>query len=235
MGKLGLKIPDKFDLQTADVNFLVQVLRTEGVLVLTNTLMCTPELEQDYKKLAHSVKHQHGNYEFGSAGNFVPGKGEFPAIDEWVKHEKIRAIIEAYNGASKCIGVMATHETVVTDKWPRNAYLHYDRDRTVKCAMYLSDITEDDAPTHFIAGSTKHAKAVRENELARGKTVRDMRCQLREIPELQEIGYETSLATPILGEKGTAIIFDTDTLHLGGILKKKGRERKIIRSHWKRA
>lgn len=100
--------------------------------------------------------------------------------------------------------------------------LHYDRLWCLKFYVYLKDTAESDGAFTALPGSHRAARRRRLDLLARGVCAKDL--PNREDP------LHLSGARPIVGGAGTLIVFDTDTLHKGGIVAEGGR-RLVMRGH----
>lgn len=122
-----------------------------------------------------------------------------------------------------CRDVMLTHE-FKHDIMERNKWLHFDRWRTLKAMVYLTDVVDGCGPFSVVPKTHKKAAPIRrkfknlpyENRLNR-----------------IELDYPELMQEPIglFGKAGTLILFDSDVFHLGGNISE-GNERKLIRSHW---
>lgn len=138
-----------------------------------------------------------------------------------------KQILNFFNSLDKesilCKDVMITHE-FKHDFMERNKWLHFDRWRSYKAMVYLTDVGEDDGP--FCVVPKTHKK---------GAQLRRSSCQMRyeDRPNRIEIDYPELYQEPtkLIGCAGTLILFDSDVFHLGGKIKK-GHERSVIRSHW---
>jgi len=107
-----------------------------------------------------------------------------------------------------------------------NNYLHFDRLRCLKAMVYLKDIENKDfGPFSYVPKSNKKGYELRHSF----KEVSNYENKKNRIDVDHKEIYEEPI--PVLGKKGTLILFDTDTWHLGGVIKNQ-KERKVIRSHW---
>ena len=125
----------------------------------------------------------------------------------------------------KCQDVFITHELEETEQKERNNWLHFDRLRSLKAMVYLSEVSDSCGPFSVVPGSHLKGRSLRQNFANQS----DYEEKLNRI----ELDYEHMYEEPtkILGSIGTLILFDTDIFHKGGDVKQ-GSFRKIIRSHW---
>ena len=107
----------------------------------------------------------------------------------------------------------------------RNNYLHFDRARSFKVFVYLSDVDEGCGPFSIVEGSHNKGAELR-RAFASEKHYEEKRNRID--IDYPEIEYNI---TPILGPAGTTILFDSDIFHKGGNVTENG-FRCIIRSHW---
>lgn len=122
-----------------------------------------------------------------------------------------------------CRDTMITHE-FKNDQKERNNWLHFDRRRSYKAMVYLTDVTEKDGPFSVVPRTHTIAAPLRRATINKSYQDRPNRIKL-DYPEL----YQEP--TKILGPAGTLILFDSDIFHEGGKIQK-GHQRKLIRSHW---
>lgn len=100
--------------------------------------------------------------------------------------------------------------------------LHYDRIYALKFYIYLFDTSKDNGAFEIILGSQVHGRNARHKYLKKGYLEKD-------IP-IKDFPPNLPLAVPIESDAGTLIIFDTDTIHRGGVVLP-GKERLIMRAH----
>ena len=121
--------------------------------------------------------------------------------------------------------VFITHDYKHDNGLARNGFLHFDRIHTFKYFIYLSDVNENCGPFSIVPKSHTKGKQLR------GKTSGQYQEQKNRILlDYPELGYTNNDVVQILGNAGDLMIFDTDTFHMGGAVKK-GNERLIIRGH----
>ena len=122
-----------------------------------------------------------------------------------------------------CRDVMLTHE-FKHDIMERNKWLHFDRWRSYKAMVYLTDVDYKDGPFSVVPRTHSKGKKLR-REFA------NLRYENR--PNRIKLDYPDLFEDPVAltGGAGTLILFDSDIFHLGGDVKE-GHNRKLIRSHW---
>lgn len=107
----------------------------------------------------------------------------------------------------------------------RNNYVHFDRLRSLKALMYLTDVKNDCGPFSLVPGS--HIKGA------------EMRRSFAGLKDYEEKKNRIDIDYPdlpytlknICGDAGTVILFDSDIFHCGGNITD-GNRRLVIRSHW---
>ena len=102
---------------------------------------------------------------------------------------------------------------------------HIDKDRSLKAMIYLHDVSLDHGPIHI-----GRAKNNIDTEQIRKQLPHDY--QLKNLNTIKNENIDGSL-TPMTGEAGDVIFFDTNTPHQAGILKD-GYYRKVLRFKFKR-
>lgn len=121
-----------------------------------------------------------------------------------------------------CRDVMLTHDYL--NRFEINQHLHFDRWRSLKAMVYLTDVGEGDGAFSVVPGSHKRGAELRRRYKNLPYSIRPNRIEL-DFPE------DYKKPVNIYGPAGTLILFDSDIFHSGGDILE-GRERKLIRSHW---
>lgn len=122
----------------------------------------------------------------------------------------------------RCKDVMLTHDYL--NKIEINQFLHFDRWRSLKAMVYLTDVTEENGA--FSVVPKTHSEGARLRRIYKNLpySVRPNRIET-DFPELYEKPEK------IVAPAGTLILFDSDIFHKGGDIND-GNERILIRSHW---
>jgi len=122
-----------------------------------------------------------------------------------------------------CKDIMLTYDYKHEVK-TRNKWLHFDRWRSLKALVYLTDVEEDMGPFSVVPGSHVTGAAMR-------RSFRSLPYDRR--PNRIELDYPGFYKKPLklLGKAGTLILFDSDIFHMGGNISP-NKERILIRSHW---
>ena len=164
---------------------------------------------------------QVGSYERGR--NYKNSFDSYdPEIQSIVYNDTVGEVF-AEQGAT-CKEVFITHE-FLNENLSRNNYLHFDRLRTLKILVYLTDVTISSGPFTVVTGSHITGRKYRKDESSvNGYENIKNRIDL----DYPELNYTL---TPIIGPVGTTIVFDTDLFHMGGNVVE-GQERLVIRSHF---
>jgi len=147
-----------------------------------------------------------------------------PELVSLVSNSQIEEVFKSIEPTTACQDIFITHE-YKNDLIERNNWLHFDRLRSLKAMVYLTDVKEDCGPLSLVPGSHKQGKELRHNF----KEIESY----EEKPNRIEIDYPELMTAPIpiYAGAGTLILFDTDIFHKGGDVAD-NKERKIIRSHW---
>lgn len=205
---------------------IVEFVRDHGIAVIPKYITDADILSKLKTEALAATTSTSSNYNFGNAVRFGPLLPKiYPTINGLIKQPDLQEIIKLVN---------RTHqETFVTHEFKsgvmeRNGYLHFDRTYTFKLFFYLTDVDIDCGPFRAVMDSHHLGKKLR---TATKKQTTDYG-KLRNRPAIDypELGYTEDDGEPVLGEAGTLIIFDTDTLHKGGLVQP-GRERMILRTH----
>ena len=169
------------------------------------------------------------DYKFGTAMNLGAIVEQDGPIADFFNRAEFHDMAASY-GLADGRAVMATHEYRNDQGIERNGDLHFDRTHTFKFFLYLTDCYETDGAFRYCPKS----RAI--GETLRHKATQKARADYGSIANRMEIdyphlNYTSQKAKPLEGPAGTLFIFDTDTLHMGGILQD-GHERMVIRSHY---
>ena len=150
--------------------------------------------------------------------NLVPGE-----LLSLVCNEDIKHVFAKFAKDIMCQEVFITHE-YKTNILTRPNQLHFDRLRSLKIMVYVSDVDENSGPLSVVPGSHKTSRVIR-------RQFSKMEYEHRNNIIKQHYPHLYEEPVKICGNKGTMIFFDSDVFHLGG-KNEENYERKIIRSHW---
>lgn len=145
------------------------------------------------------------------------------SIFQLVYNEDIKNVFTKLCNEIQCQEIFITHE-YKTDILTRPNQLHFDRLRSLKVMVYITDVSEKCGPLSVVPRSHKKSCSLRRQFINLPYENR-LNIIEKHYPHL----YESP--TKICGGKGTIIFFDSDIFHLGG-KNEIDHERKIIRSHW---
>ena len=193
---------------------------------LENGYIVFPEfykIEEEHLKIADEIMKDYaykiGRRHVSSQINSIPG----PLKDLIYSEELVKFFNSFYDQKLNCNDIMVTNE-FYHDKMERNKWLHFDRWKSLKAMVYLSDVCPDSGPFSVVPGTHKIGANLR-------RAFKGMPYEHR--PNRIEIDYPSLYkeSTPICEKKGTLILFDSDIFHQGGSIKE-GKTRTLIRSHW---
>ena len=145
------------------------------------------------------------------------------SIFHLVYNEDIKNIFGKLANNIQCQEIFITHE-YKTDVLTRPNQLHFDRLRSLKVMVYITDVNERCGPLSMVPKSHKKSCLLR-RQFVNMPYENRLNIVEKHYPHLYEEPKK------ICGGKGTVIFFDSDVFHLGG-KNEQDHERKIIRSHW---
>ena len=169
------------------------------------------------------------DYKFGAAMNLGGIAEQDGAIADFFNRVEFHDMAASY-GLADGRAVMATHEYRNDQGVERNGDLHFDRTHTFKFFLYLTDCYEDDGAFRYCPESRSLGETLRQQATQAVNANYGSIANRMEI-DYPHLNYTAQKAKPLEGPAGTLFIFDTDTLHMGGILQD-GHERMVIRSHY---
>ena len=197
---------------------IIDNLQTKGYSVVENYF----SINDKQVTLADSLLKDN-KFERGAAYR-TSNIGEFPdELFKLVCNKDIQSVFSRFAKDIRCQEIFVTHE-YNTNILTRPNQLHFDRLRSLKVMIYITDVSENNGPLSIVPGSHKKSCLLRRQFVNmsyenKGNIVE------KHYPHL----YEEPIK--ICGDKGTLIFFDSDVFHLGG-KNEENHERKIIRSHW---
>lgn len=229
-------IMSKPDLHTES---LIQTVKSEGVAVLKYFVKDIAPVKDKAISLFNQIQDGEqaefrktmkavGPYEAGKLCRMYPeAYPKFPDIygifDTAWHHEVVKGYLGPHH--EFCKQIFISHEyKVETSDVVRNAYLHFDPFHALKFILYLTDTTKENGAFRYVPKSRQL-----------GEKLRKEFCQTEEGRiEAYRLDFHKNIK---LGEAdtvyceapaGSLIIFDTDTIHGGGLLQKPDTERMVI-------
>ena len=173
-------------------------------------------------------------YPYGKLAR-IPGTrlSNFPHIVSSFNHPELHELSEGYFNKpyGRLFQVFFSHEYLVanqTDGSTRNSVLHVDPYHAFKFMVYLTDCDEDSGAFRYIKGSHIDGRKTREQHDI-GDLMGD-KYRLDENPYLSE-KYSEDQVVYASAKAGSLLVFTTDIIHGGGIIKKEGLERIAIICH----
>lgn len=154
----------------------------------------------------------------------------YPGITNLFNEPKLHKIAKEYIG-SPCY---VNHEMYVTHEFQPDieiAPTHFDKTWTLKFMLYVNDVGLNEGCFNVVPKSAEVARRrfrglYEDNNIDVIDIMKPIYCQMNNEYILGELGS----VVDIEGAASTLIIFDTDTFHHAGSVKR-GRERKILRAH----
>jgi hypothetical protein len=172
------------------------------------------------------------------AQGLCTGKSYERGANYWVKPDKISSsllkivtndlVSQVYKTKYDSImqDICITHE-YNGNKVSRNNYIHFDRLRSMKMLVYLTEVCENSGPFCISPGTHRIGKNLRRAFMNQHSYEKKKNRLELDYPDIE------FKMKSILGPPGTTILFDSDTFHKGGEVVS-GFNRLVIRSHWYR-
>jgi hypothetical protein len=134
----------------------------------------------------------------------------YPLLDSVFGHEFLEAVTAAHFGEDYIFSrtVYVILDVVGTSTHVQE--LHYDKMRHLKAFIYLSDVGQGEGPFWCVPGSHRTCQALQAGN--RERRVLPTDADVRVLPSELE-----SSAIPVLGDRGTLIVFDSDIAHRAGV------------------
>lgn len=208
-----------------DVGFdsMLDILKDEGVFVIPNYLNfeATKKLSDEVDQLLEKSKLP---YKFGKYYRSSNINEHFEINNVFDKSWMKKLSLKYHPNKPYGQSVVVTHEYIKTKDWERQAWLHFDKQNSLKFFMYLNDVTKGGGELTVCPKSHKIGSSLR-------KKWSDSEYEANRKLEESNINIVNEFdVSPIIEKRGTLIVFDTDTFHKGGIVTE-NKERKIIRIH----
>jgi hypothetical protein len=210
--------------KTTSPENIYKFVAQHGIAVIDGFISNKDDLQQAQKELLREVKDDK-TYAFGNSARHKQLPNKCTNLNEIINDPRCLEI-------EKCSGlkrqeVFLSHE-YKTGTMARNGFLHFDRMNTFKLFFYLLDTDENCGPFCAIIDTHEKSKELRLKEWSQTKDY--SKIKNRPAIDYKDLGYQEEDGDPVVGTAGTLIVFDTDTLHKGGLVKE-GRERMVVRTH----
>lgn len=212
---------------------VVAAVRDDGVVRVRNFVTDPEPVAREGREVVRRFGEQ---YEFGIAvktGAWAHDRASHPQILDLFSSPWVEEITSNFIPAPfKCPGgIMMTHDFRSNCGIAPNGYLHFDRTWSLKFLLYLTDCDRDSGAFECFPGTHRLGRKLRVRALAEASHYSEARNRLA--VHYPDLGYRDDDAISLDGLAGTLIVVDTDIFHRGGVLRKDGRERLLIRSHTK--
>lgn len=203
----------------------LNLLRNEGIFIVENYIQGTA-LQELHQEVLSLCEQKGGHYELGRnyrGGNLSSHKTHSPVLFNTFNQEWMKNLNSSYRNQVFCDNIFATHDfKPPSDGSANNSWLHYDKHRCLKFFIYLTDIDKDSGAFYCSPYSIEKTQELR-------KIIKDY-AKERRLDENFPNLVEEFPPEAVEGTAGTLIVFDTDTFHKGGIVKK-GQSRLVVRAH----
>lgn len=210
-----------------DLKTTLPILKEDGCFVVENTI--SQEDLQLLKKEILTKCTEGQNYEFGKLyrGSNIESYSKNSPIYRFFSQQWMRDLTKAYTTQPFGRSIIATHDYINTNDWARQGWLHFDKQKSFKFFLYLTDVDASCGALNLSPGSVQEGEKL--NKYLNANNLYESNRKLEtSYPEL--VAKYPSEA--IEGAAGTLIVFDTDTFHKGGVVAE-GKERLIVRMHTK--
>ncbi len=216
-------------------------VNTDGIVILDNYVENLTEVKKSFINIFDKIKDKQevvhdkkwasfGQYSNGKAIRIYPkAYSQYTELVGLYSTPFFKNIAEAFYNGNVDFGMQyfMTHEYHVIDekKLPRNAFLHFDPYQALKFIIYLKDTDASNGAFRYIPKTHIRGKELREKHCQTNKgKQKAYRIDYHEDVNENDIQHAEAPA-------GSLIIFDTDTFHGGGIIKKAGAERMVLNFH----
>ena len=230
-----------------DISEIVHKLKSDGLYLienyLTDHLPLRNELKSWYDKIPDGREAGINNQVLEIQGEYTFGKnlkvsrnsyGLFPELSKvFVHNEFVSQIVDDYFGIpnNKGLQTFSTWEYIpIKDEkdYGRAQFLHFDPYHTLKFFVYLDDVDKDNATTFYIPKTRKIGEYLRKNRMmdAGDGYQGGLPHRIIDYPDIKVIEDDI---VHVKAKAGSMLIFDTDVIHGGGILK--SGERMVVLYH----
>ena len=230
-----------------NVNEIVNKLKTDGVYLIENYLEdylpLKNELKSWYDKIpdGREAGVNHGILEIQDS--YTSGKqlkisnnsyNLFPEVVKTFHHNQfISDIVDSFFGVpnNKGLQTFSTWEYIEVEEekdYGRAQFLHFDPYHALKFFIYLDDVDQENATTFYIPKTNKIGKYLRKNRMMNaGEGYQGgLPHRIIDYPDIKVLEEDV---VHVKAKAGSMLIFDTDVLHGGGILK--NGERMVVLYH----
>ena len=210
-----------------NLKITLAALKKDGCFVVKNAIS-----KEDLKLLKKEIldKCSTGKtYEFGKLyrGGNIEQYNKDSAIYKFFTQSWMKDLTKSYTSQPFGRSIIATHDYINTNDWARQGWLHFDKQKSFKFFLYLTDVDASCGALNLSPGSVQEGEKL--NKYLNANNLYESNRKLEtSYPEL--VAKYPSEA--IEGHAGTLIVFDTDTFHKGGVVAE-GKERLIVRMHTK--
>lgn len=155
--------------------------------------------------------------------------GRIPTISKIFMTNEFKKLASDYLGTplNFMLQIFISHEwkPLPKEQWSRNQHLHFDPFHALKFMLYFTDVGQENGAFTYIPETMSIGKELR----GRNSLDKNLRTNTYTLEAHPDFAYLRDQAIPIEGKAGTLLIFDTDMIHGGGIVK--SGERKVVIVH----
>lgn len=213
---------------TTNISYMNDTLKSDGVFVVPNYLS-ESKVSSLYSEMMGRLDTSNRIYEFGKAyrGDTRDVFGINTSLKETFDVKWMRDLTKMYKpSAVYGHSLFSTYDYISTSNWERQAWLHFDKQNSLKFFIYLTDVEDGCGALNVTPKTHKLGKKLRTSwSDSHYETHRKLETTLDS--ELSKYNI-----TPIHESKGSLIVFDTDTFHKGGVVED-GKSRLVVRLHCK--
>lgn len=204
-------------IEDEDIETIDNALQEHGFFVYQQELPNLGDITKISNSLCVNTRYERG-------ANYWSSFKDLDSVLKNVVYDDV--VYKLYYEQKKCAprDVCITKETK-NNAITRNNYLHFDRMRSLKMMVYLTDVCRNSGPLTVSPGTNKIGSKLRKN-FASEKSYEKKKNRINiDYPEIK------CSTVSITGQAGTTILFDSDVFHKGGEVSS-GKNRMVIRSHW---
>lgn len=226
-----------------DVNHIIETIKRDGIVIIPNylNLYDIGKIVDESDKIFSNMKHGQTFYsEDNIEGNdYFTGKAARIQKEDYnkyipctsslfIENENFNQIIKEHYGESNLswLQIFFTYEYELASNYSeyvRSGNLHVDLYQALKFIFYLTDCTKESGAFRYHLGTHNIGRKYREGG---GLMIKDNQNLWKK--------YNDSNCEWAEGEAGTLLIFNTDTLHGGGLIEREGLYRRTVIAHNRR-